>query len=47
MFYADVNECLNDNAGCNHMCENTPGSYHCICNKGFKLDEDEHTCIGK
>ncbi|XP_065212877.1 GATA zinc finger domain-containing protein 14-like [Planococcus citri] len=37
-FTNDVNECLNDNGGCEGLCINTPGSYKCHCPDGFKLD---------
>ena len=43
----DINECSDDNGGCDHTCTNTVGSYSCGCNDGYELDtEDEHTCIG-
>ena len=44
--YLDVNECLDNNAGCEHNCENTDGSYYCTCNSGFELLSDNHTCKG-
>ena len=46
-YYAsDINECSNDNAGCQQVCNNLPGSYSCSCNDGFQLDEDKHNCSG-
>lgn len=29
------------------MCVNTLGSYRCICDKGYKIDNDASLCIGK
>ena len=34
--------CDIDNGNCN----NTDGSYYCICDDGFELLDDEHTCNG-
>ena len=42
----DINECLDHNGGCNHMCINTPGSYYCSCNSGYELQADKHNCTG-
>lgn len=42
----DMNECLTDNGGCNHNCENTLGSYTCSCKDGYELSTNLHTCIG-
>ena len=33
----DIDECLVSNGGCEHICLNTNGSYHCSCQSGFKL----------
>uniref|UniRef100_A0A8C7JKS2 Growth arrest-specific 6 n=1 Tax=Oncorhynchus kisutch TaxID=8019 RepID=A0A8C7JKS2_ONCKI len=33
----DVNECIKKNGGCNHECNNTMGSYHCSCHRGYML----------
>ena len=43
----DVNECETLNGGCDHQCNNTPGSFNCKCRKGFSLDGNGKTCIGK
>ena len=46
IYYVDINECSDDNGGCDHTCTNIVGSYSCGCNDGYELDTDEHTCIG-
>lgn len=33
----DVNECTDNNGGCDQKCINSPGSYACVCNVGFEL----------
>ena len=43
----DINECSEDNGRCDQICNNTMGSYHCMCSDGFTLDSDNHTCLGQ
>ena len=45
--YVDINECLIPNFdGCVHaQCNNTMGSYMCICEPGF-ISDGENNCIG-
>ena len=43
----DVDECQILKGGCQHKCENTNGSYLCLCNEGFFLDGNGRTCSGK
>ncbi|KAJ8923679.1 hypothetical protein NQ315_010260, partial [Exocentrus adspersus] len=38
-----VNECLQNNGGCTHKCIDTPASFYCDCNHGYKLI-DNRTC---
>ena len=55
--FSDVDECspvyvesLNKTvilAGCDQLCNNTPGNYTCSCNKGFRLLYDGKQCKGK
>ena len=42
----DIDECLDDNGGCNHTCINIVGSYECSCWQGYFLSDDQHTCVG-
>ena len=32
---------------CSVQCNNTVGSFACICGDGYMLDTDELTCVGK
>jgi hypothetical protein len=45
----DVNECLKNDSLCdgkaNSICNNTIGSYNCLCNIGFK--DNGNKCEGK
>jgi hypothetical protein len=33
----DINECANNNGGCQQKCINNPGGFTCSCNTGFEL----------
>ena len=58
IIYTDVDECQNNfggcscepnippEAGCFSQCNNTMGSYHCICTQGYVLEYDGLTCQG-
>ena len=41
----DINECLTDNGGCDHICVNMEDSFECLCNDSYILAEDNKTCI--
>ena len=41
---ADVNECVQTPAPCRYDCENSDGSYRCLCPTGFVLDLDGSSC---
>ena len=46
-FYSDINECL-DTSTCDvdtTNCENTPGSFNCVCKEGYERDGEN--CVGK
>jgi hypothetical protein len=40
----DVNECLVNNGGCEHFCNNNIGSFTCSCKSGFTLSADQRSC---
>ncbi|XP_055077948.1 matrilin-4 isoform X1 [Periophthalmus magnuspinnatus] len=39
-----VDLCLESEHGCEHICESSPGSYHCLCLPGYTLNPDGKTC---
>ncbi|XP_021699518.1 uncharacterized protein LOC5579245 [Aedes aegypti] len=42
----DINECLENNGGCEQTCTNKPGSYECSCQPGLQIDVlDGRKCI--
>ena len=47
IFFSEIDECadaaLND---CEHVCNNTVGSYDCDCNTGYDLQADGISCAG-
>lgn len=43
----DINECAVNNSGCDHLCENTNGSFVCSCDAGYALNSDGYQCHGK
>ena len=47
MVVLDYNECEEEPHGCEHVCVNDMGSYHCECRRGFFLSEDSKSCAGK
>uniref|UniRef100_A0A1A7YKX8 Vitamin K-dependent protein S n=2 Tax=Iconisemion striatum TaxID=60296 RepID=A0A1A7YKX8_9TELE len=42
----DIDECLDPDfpAGCNQKCRNIPGSFHCMCEEGYFLNDNIH-CV--
>ena len=45
LYRLDINECAEDH-GCDHLCNNTDGSFHCYCNPGYMLHSNGTTCTG-
>lgn len=43
---SDVDECAAGKHNCDGKCQNTIGSYRCLCSVGYKLGADGRTCEG-
>ncbi|KAK3754517.1 hypothetical protein QZH41_006876 [Actinostola sp. cb2023] len=44
--HEDINECYDQNGGCQQECYNKRGSYECVCRKGYRRDTNDPTkCI--
>ncbi|CAG9861087.1 unnamed protein product [Phyllotreta striolata] len=41
----DIDECQDNNGGCQQICVNKPGGYSCGCREGYKLRNDNTTCV--
>lgn len=48
VYRADIDECSDPEypAGCNHKCSNLPGSFHCMCEEGYVIN-NKINCFGK
>lgn len=44
IYLTDVDECSENNGGCQHECRNTLGSFQCFCHNGFTLHENGKDC---
>ena len=44
LLIADIDECLTNSTGCSQTCNNTIGSFHCVCNQGYALSDDGRIC---
>jgi len=44
LYLPDVNECLIDNGGCDHLCTNHQGYRTCSCRPGYTLRKGGVTC---
>lgn len=40
----DIDECLAENDGCEHECQNSAGSFTCSCRPGYGLNTDRRSC---
>jgi len=41
----DVDECMDDNGGCQEGCKNTAGSFVCLCENGFLRGTNNKKCV--
>ena len=46
LFLPDIDECVEGTDNCSQNCNNTIGSYQCLCDRGYLLDSDGLTCNG-
>ena len=47
IFITDINECIEGTHLCEETCENTNGSYTCLCNDdNTVIANDENNCLG-
>ena len=47
IYFTDIDECGRGIDGCQHTCNNNPGSFLCSCNAGYALASDGKDCFGK
>ena len=47
LIFSDIDECAIGTSGCSQLCNNTIGSYVCLCNPGYQLSSDNKACIGE
>ena len=50
VYFADIDECVEsveNVCDSNQNCQNTMGSYRCVCKSGFQLDTMLQACVGK
>lgn len=45
--FSDVDECVDPVVCGTALCENTNGSYNCLCDIGYQYDNDTKTCVGE
>ena len=45
-YYLDIDECVESNGECQHICKNEISTYQCLCHSGYLLGADKHSCEG-
>lgn len=47
-FAADIDECANETlCGSHGFCENSDGSFRCLCDRGYESSPSGHYCVGE
>ena len=46
VYFSDINECMENNGGCEQICNNSQGNVSCSCGEGYVLSENQLTCTG-
>ena len=44
--FADIDECVENNGGCDQICSNNLGSFTCSCQSGYTFDDVSNSCRG-
>lgn len=48
VFFTDIDECVNNTVCDSHgFCDNTAGSFRCLCYQGFQAPQDGQGCVGE
>lgn len=48
VFFTDIDECVNNTVCDSHgFCDNTAGSFRCLCYQGFRAPQDGQGCVGE
>ena len=47
LYITDIDECDAVLSRCSQSCNNTEGSFQCLCYDGYQLQQDLTTCEGK
>ena len=47
VLFVDIDECKQENICKNGRCMNDPGSFKCVCDRGFTPSSDGKACLGK
>lgn len=46
--FTDIDECVNNTVCDSHgFCDNTAGSFRCLCYQGFQAPQDGQGCVGE
>lgn len=46
LYFTDIDECMISRGGCEHECNNSIGSFECLCHSGYSLHLNGFNCTG-